>query len=199
MGCRWPWSWKSHGTGSPALRAPRGMNATHTPLSPTVPLRPPGLMRRACDALSHQVCGNEVPHAAATGHSGPDTPALAVRTVLACYVPDDSPPGSGSDPRGRAPHLPLCALMETVHAGRQRALGSYQAGCLPPEILEWWEGRWGGVRAQWEQQAGPELSCPWPVSACQHFTTTTMRHSRGPSASMSPSHLPRNHLHRQLY
>lgn len=35
-----------------------------------------------------------------------------------------------------APHLALCALVETVHAGGQRALGGHQAGRFPPEILQ---------------------------------------------------------------
>lgn len=36
----------------------------------------------------------------------------------------------------RHPYLPLCALVETVHAGCQCALGSHQPGRFPPEILE---------------------------------------------------------------
>lgn len=70
---------------------------------------------------------------------------------------DHIPPGQTPP----APHLPLRALMETVHSGRQRALGSHQPGRLPPEILESWTGRQSqcedAIRRQHFHNSSPRL------------------------------------------
>lgn len=64
-----------------------------------------------------------------------DTPTCPVRTRLVCGRPPDRPQTYVH----RRPHLPLCALVETVHAGCQRALGGHQPCCFPPQILEEWK------------------------------------------------------------